>query len=317
MNALVISGLVFAGTATLIGIILYALNASSRRVGHRLETIGREEAAAEEQQARGERADRFPGLTSMLERSGRYGALERQLDRAGLDWRPSELVVAWVAAMAVIAAAAGWLGGAATVAIAAVLIGSVACFLGLKVLEARRLRQFERQLADALMLIGSSLRSGYGILRAMQAVRDEMGPPISVEFGKVLDEANLGVAVPDALTHLLQRVPLPDLDIAVTGILIQLDVGGNLAELMETVATMVRERHRIRAEVDTLTAEGRLSGLVLFILPLVMAAILTVANRAYMSTLFTTTIGHIIIGCAAVLQILGGLVISRMLRLDF
>ena len=316
MNPWVIPALAFAGTATLVGLVLYALSASSRRVGRRLETIGHDDMEAQEGQRDGEHSDRFPALTSALTRVGHYGSLERQLGRAGLDWRPSEFVAAWAAAMVVIAAA-GWLLYDAVGAAVGVGLGSAACFLALKAMETRRLRQFEHQLPDALMLIASSLRSGYGILRALQAVRDEMRPPISLEFAKALDETALGVPVPDALTHLVERVPLPDLNMAVTGILIQLDVGGNLAEVMEIVAGMVRERHRIRAEVNMLTAEGRLSGVILFILPLAMAGVLVALNRSYMSVLFTTTLGHLLIASAAVLQILGGIVINRMLRIDF
>jgi tight adherence protein B len=307
--------LAFVGAALVVAAILYAFGAGSRRVGRRIDALGSDDAAAQGRQ-RGERSDRFPALTTWLERRGQLGALEGQLTRAGVNWLPSEFVAAWAAAL-VVAGIAGWLLFGALGAAAGVVLVLAGCILGLKALETKRLRQFDRQLPDALMLIASSLRSGYGILRALQAVRDEMGPPISIEFAKVLDETTLGVPTPEALTHLVQRVPLPDLDIAVTGVLIQLDVGGNLAELMEIVAAMVRERHRIRAEVDTLTAEGRLSGVVLFLLPLAMAAILTLLNRSYMSALFASTLGHIVIGSAIVLQILGGLVISRMLRVDF
>lgn len=316
MNAWLILGLAFACSAALVGFILYALSAGSWRVGQRLESIKREGAGGDQGRGRQERRDRFPLVASALERTGRYSALERQLARAGLNWLPGEFAVAWAAATAALALG-GWLLFGLLGTAAAIVVAWLASFLGLKALEAKRLRQFEHQLPDALMLIASSLRSGYGIQRAMQAVRDEMAPPISTEFAKVLDEANLGMPIPDALTRLVQRVPLRDLDIAVTAILIQLDVGGNLAEIMEIVAATVRERQRIRAEVDTLTAEGRLSGVILFALPLVMAGVLMVLNRPYMSALFQTTLGHLLILSAAVLQILGGLVINCMLRLDF
>jgi len=316
MNAWIIPAAAFAGVALLVGLILYALAARGWRVGRRLQAIGSDAAAGAPRGQSGERTDQFPAVTSLLERVGRHAPLDRQLARAGLNWRPSEFGAAWVGTSAVLALV-GWLLYGAVGAVAGVALVSLGSLLVLKVMETRRLRRFESQLPDALMLIASSLRSGYGILRAMQAVRDEMTPPISVEFARVLDETNVGVALPDALAHLVQRVPLRDLDIAVTAILIQLDVGGNLAEVMEIVASTVRERQRIQAEVDTLTAEGRLSGVILFILPLAMAFVLTMLNRPYMSALFSTTLGHLLIASAAVLQILGGLVITRMLRLDF
>jgi tight adherence protein B len=315
MNGWIIPALAFAGAALAVGGILYALAAGQRRVGRRLDTI-RRDGAAEPSGRPGERADHFPTLTAMLERVGRRSAIETWIARAGLNWRPGEFAAAWLVLAAGLALG-GWLLLGPLGAAGGIVIGAAVPFIALKALEARRLARFEYGLPDALMLIASSLRSGYGILRAMQAVRDEMGPPISLEFARTLDEANVGVPLPEALVHLVQRVPLPDLEIVVTAILIQLEVGGNLAEVMEIVAATVRERQRLRAEVNALTAEGRLSGVVLFVIPLGMAAILTVLNPSYMSALFKTTLGHLLIGCALVLQVLGGLVIVRMLRLDF
>lgn len=312
MSVVLVAALAFAGAALMVGLILYALTAGERRVERRLQTMGSESKPQPHKQ----RGDPFPTLTAILERRGHHSAVEARLARAGVAWRPSEFVALCVGAVAGLAVL-GFLAWGLLGAAAGVVIAVAAPFAVLKALEAMRLRQFERQLPDALMLIASSLRSGYGVLRAMQAVRDEMQPPISLEFGRVLDETNVGVPTSEALGDLVKRVPLPDLDIAVTAILIQMEVGGNLAEVMEIVAATVRERQRIRAEVQTLTAEGRMSGVILFVIPLAMAVILGVLNPGYMSALFSTTLGHLLIACAAVLQVLGGLVINRMLRLDF
>jgi len=313
MSVWLIPAVAFAAAALVVALLLYAFTVGQRRVGRRIENMGND--AAKDNKTAG-RGDPFPTITSLLERRGQHSAIEVALERAGLNWRPSEFVVA-DGGLIVLLAAAGWLVWGALGAAAAVVVGALAPFAVLKVLEARRLREFERQLPDALMLIASTLRSGYGILRAIQAVRDEMAPPISIEFAKTLDETNVGAPTAEALAHLARRAPLPDLDIAVTAILIQLDVGGNLAEVMEIVARTVRERQRIRAEVNTLTAEGRLSGVILFILPLAMAGVLTFLNPAYMSALFKTSFGHMLMVLGGALMIVGGLVINRMLQLDF
>jgi len=313
MNPWVIPALAFAGVAILVGLLMYALTAGTRRVGRRIGNLSPDAAKAEKRKGR---SDPFPSVTALLERHGHHSAIESSLERAGLNWRPSEFAIACAAAIVVVGAA-GWVVFGLLGVAGGIVVGALAPFATLKVLESQRLSKFERQLPDALMLIASTLRSGYGILRAVQAVRDEMPPPISIEFAKTLDETNVGMPTPQALLHLARRVPLPDLDIAVTAILIQLDVGGNLAEVMEIVARTVRERQRIRAEVNTLTAEGRLSGVILFILPIVMAVALVFLNPAYMSALFTTPLGHILVGLGAVLMVLGGLVINRMLQLDF
>lgn len=313
MTSWVLPVLAFVIAVSGVILLAYALTSSSRRIGRRIETLGRDPNAPKRNQRDG---DRFPALTALLEKEGRHSAIEDRLDRAGVVWRPSEFVAA-CAATVVALAVAGWLAFGPLGAAGGIVVAVAVPFIVLKALEARRMREFESQLPDALMLMSSSLRSGYGILRAMQAVRDEMKPPIALEFGRTLDETNVGVTTPDALRHLVRRAPLPDLDIAVTAILIQLETGGNLAEIMEIVAATVRERQRIRAEVNTLTAEGRMSGVILFVLPLAMALILTLLNRPYMSALLTTSLGHILIGAAVVLQILGGLVINRMLQIDF
>lgn len=308
--------LIGVSVVVLTAVMLRLLFDDERRVRRRLRSIARDREGNRPGNKQTRRPDYLPQVASLLARAGRYGAVERRLRRAGLEWRPGEFAAACLALVAGLAGL-GWLIGHALGAVLGIAVGAVLPAVTLSAATARRLRRFEQQLPDALMLIASSLRSGYGILRAMQAVADEMSSPISAEFSEVLDETKLGVSVEDGLRRLVERVPLPDLEIAVTAMLIQLEVGGNLAELMETVAATVRERQRLRAEMDTLTAEARLSGVVLFALPLAMAVILAMLNPAYMAAILRTSLGHFLIACAAALQLAGGLVIRRMLRLEF
>ncbi len=314
MNPWAVTGLTFLAAVLLAVVIFWVMDATPRRIGRRMRAIREQGAPAPEGQT--PRPDPLSPVTAALARTGRYGALEQKLRRAGVNLRPGEFAALAVGLFAVLAAL-GWalcrLPGAAVGA----GLGLLAPAVALEALIAQRLRKFEQQLPDALMLIATSLRSGYGILRALQAVRNEMAPPVSTEFQEVLDETSVGAPLADALMHLAQRVPLADLDIAVTAMLIQSEVGGNLAELMETVAATVRERRRLRAEQNALTAEARLSGLVLFLVPLGMGVALAALNPAYMSVLFHTSLGQILLACAAALQIVGALVIRRMLRLDF
>jgi len=316
MNPWVTPALAGGAIALLTGMILYVLLSNERRVHRRLRSIASDGDGRQPASAQAGRSDYLPHMASLLERAGRYGAVERQLKRAGLNWRPGEFAAAGLMLLAVLALL-GWLIGHALGAALGIIIGAGLPATFLAAAAARRLHRFEHQLPDALVLIASSLRSGYGILRAIQAVADEMGFPISPEFREVLDESKVGVSIEDALRRLVERVPLPDLEIAVTAMLIQLEVGGNLAELMETVAATVRERHRLRAEMNTLTAEARLSGVVLFAVPLAMAVVLVMLNPTYMAAIIHTSLGHLLIACAAALQIVGGLVIRRMLRLEF
>lgn len=316
MSPSVIAIGVFFGVALPVMLLLSLVSAGYWRVGRRLKTLSQEAPGAVQDPTAAERSDHLQVMAAKLGRAGQYSILERELKRAGLHWRPGEYLAVWAAGALVLAGVGWWLHGWLAAGAGAALAGAGG-WLTLTIRQRQRMRQFDEQLADALMLIASSLRSGYGILRSIQAIRDEMKPPISTEFGIVLDEAAVGLGVPEALVNLAQRVPLPDLDIAVTAILIHLDVGGNLAEVIETVAATVRERQRIRTEVDVLTAEGRLSGIILFCLPIVMGFVVSMLNPAYMSALFQTPVGHILLICAAVLQVIGGLVIMRMLEVDF
>lgn len=315
MNPWIISAVVAAATSTATALVLGLVNAAPWRVDRRLRMISGSDAPAGSDAEPGA-GDRFPTLSAVVQHVDRYGALERRLKQAGLNWRSGEFVAAWAAAAIMLAAAGGWLLGPLAAA-AGLLLALAGGWLLLELLQRQRVRQFERQLPDALMLVASSLRSGYGLQRSLQAIRDEMRPPISTEFAKVLDETNVGLSLPDALLNLVQRVPQPDLDITVTAILIQLEVGGNLSEVIEIVANTVRERQRIAAEVDTLTAEGRLSGVILFILPIVMAIVIMALNPEYMTALFKTSMGHLLIFCGICLEVIGGIVIKRMLEIDF
>jgi tight adherence protein B len=166
------------------------------------------------------------------------------------------------------------------------------------------------------MLMSSSLRSGFSFLRAMQMVAQEMPSPISQEFDRIIGEVKVGRPLEDALRGSVARIRSYDYDLAVTAVLIQHHVGGNLAEILETIAGTIRERIRIIGEMRALTAEGRISGIVLVLLPIVLAAILSTLNPVYMSVLIKETAGHYLIGLAVLFQIIGSLIIRRMLVLD-
>ncbi|MHB1190818.1 MAG: type II secretion system F family protein, partial [Armatimonadota bacterium] len=164
--------------------------------------------------------------------------------------------------------------------------------------------------------MASSLRSGFSLLRAIQIVAQEMPPPISKEFARAVAEVGVGRPMEDALRSVVRRMRSYDLDLAVTAIIIHLQVGGNLAEILETIARTIRERLKILGEMRALTAEGRISGAVLVALPIVMALVLVVLNPGYIGVLIEERLGHYLIAGAVAMQILGGLVIKNMLSVD-
>ncbi len=198
--------------------------------------------------------------------------------------------------------------------IIALVLGAVPfVFVSLKV--RLRLKKFGSQLPDALDLLSSSVKAGQSLNAAIQNVGDEMPDPIADEFRLMSDELTFGVTFEMALAHLRTRVSTPDVRFFVTAMLIQKETGGNLSEVLDGLQKTIRERFRILGQVKTLTAQGKLSGLIVGVLPIVLGAGIYVMNPDYMGGLFTTKLGHTLIGVALGLEIVGGLIIRKIVRI--
>jgi len=177
---------------------------------------------------------------------------------------------------------------------------------------AGRLSAFNKQLPDTITLLSNSLRAGSSFLQSIELVSREGGPPMSEEMGRVVREVNLGLGMEEALHNLVRRIKSDDLDLMVTAIGIQQQVGGNLAEILDTIAFTIRERVRIKGEINTLTAQGRVSGYLVAFLPIGLGVALNAINPAFMAPLFTETIGRILIGVGAVMMTIGFLAIRKI-----
>lgn len=176
----------------------------------------------------------------------------------------------------------------------------------------RRVQLFNEQFAESLAVMTNSLRAGYSLFQAIEMVAKEMPPPISDEFGRVLREMQLGTPVETALNNLSRRVGSDDLDLMLTALLIQRQIGGNLAEILDNIAEAIRERVRIKGEIKALTAQGRISGLIIGILPLALMFVLFLLNPSYVGILFEDPVGLALLGGAAFGEILGVLIIRRI-----
>lgn len=262
------------------------------------------------------RTDMMPTITRFMKGRQFTGDLVTELSAAGLPIRPSEfigivggsLVLSQILAMLLVNSVLGYLVFA--------IIGVGIPIWTLRHLQEKRRTAFNNQIADALLLMASSLRSGFSFMRGMQMVAQEMPPPIAKEFERVVNEVNVGRPMEDALRSVVARVQSYDFDLVVTAVLIQQQVGGNLADILDTIAATMRDRARVMGEVKALTAEGRISGVVLVMMPVFLGVVMEVLNPNYMAVLFRETLGHYLIGTAVVLQILGGLIIRKMLVLD-
>ena len=191
------------------------------------------------------------------------------------------------------------------------------CFplLFLARLREQRLSLLERQLPEAADLIARSLRAGHALPSTLQMVADEMPTPISDEFRIVSSEINYGPGLQQALQHLAERVPLDDLRFFVISILIQRETGGNLSELMGNIAALIRQRLKFLRQIRALSAEGKLSAWILFVLPIVMATLLSFTNPDYIGKLTHDPTGMQLLFASAFMQILGGLWMYRIIRI--
>jgi tight adherence protein B len=185
-------------------------------------------------------------------------------------------------------------------------------FLWLMFQRSKRLATFASQLPDALELIARALRSGHSLAAGMQVVADEMPPPISDEFNKVYQEQNLGITIEDALRSMCERVPNLDLRFFVTSVAIQRQTGGDLAEILDKIGYVIRERYRILGQVKALTGEGRLSGVVLVALPFFLLLVMLYIQPEYVQPLWTHPMGKKMSAFAILMQIVGAWCIKKI-----
>lgn len=202
------------------------------------------------------------------------------------------------------------------------VIGFIAAVLGwyiprlvLRAAITRRIGKFNSQIGDALVIMANSLRSGFSFLQAMDMVRKEMTDPIAKEFGAALQEMNWGAPTEEALSNMSARINSSDFELVVTAVLIQRQVGGNLAEVLDSIANTIRERVRIKGEIKTLTAQGRLSGIVIGLLPFLLTLAIYSLNPEYITPLFTSKIGLVMVSMAFISQIIGISIIRKIVNI--
>jgi tight adherence protein B len=186
----------------------------------------------------------------------------------------------------------------------------------LSMAKGRRQGKLDGQLPDMLSMLANSLKAGFGLMQSMDMISKEMDHPISTEIQRVLQEINVGAATDAALANMAKRSGSPDLDIVVTAMLIQQSTGGNLAEILDTVAHTMRERIRIRGEIKTLTTQQMMTGYVIGALPLFVGVAISLFNPGYISILFHNIIGLVMLGVAFLMECFGIFLIKRILAIE-
>ena len=321
MNPLVVGLMAFIGVAALVGGgVMLATAKSSSRVEDRLEILtgtGAAAAARENLWKEGSLLSRplDEGRSFMETLLARFGNFDLLLEQADTSLNAGRLaLISGIFALAGCGMATAVrlhpaIIPVATLGLAALPMGWILYRRG------RRLKAFGTQLPDAMEMIARVLRAGQSLAFGFNVVADEMSNPISKEFNRIFEEQNLGVPIEESLRSLCDRVPNLDLKFFATAVILQRQTGGDLSEILDKIGALIRARFRVWGQIQALTGEGRLSGVVLMALPLVLLVAIYELNPTYIATLFTDPMGKKMLGAAVVMQIIGALVIRKIVNI--
>lgn len=251
-----------------------------------------------------------------LDRRGRRLTLTKALERAGVMLRPGEFLVL-IGCAVITAFALGYVVGGPLLGSLLGVVALLGSRLGLSFLADRRRGAFSEQLGETLVLLAGTLRAGYGLLQAADTVAKEAPSPTSDEFRRLVLETRLGRELGAALRAMDERVGSQDFAWVVQAIEIHQEVGGDLSEVLETVAATIRDRNKLRRQVKALSAEGRISAIILLILPFAMAALISITNPTYLTELFTTTPGRVMVGTGLILMVVGTIWMRKVVKVEF
>lgn len=313
-------GLILAAVAAAV----YAIGATVVRDGPSLDTVLQPYADGfvssgddEDRLATSAILQRAVEMTGQFaERRGFLETVEVMLERANLPLRAAEALFFYVVGALLVAVIGGLLAGSLVAFLFALVFAFLIPPAVVKFLASRRRKQFQEQLPDMLGLLASTLRSGYSLMQGLEAAAREVEDPIRKELGRVVTEARLGMPVEQALEGVAERTGSKDFAWATMAIGIQREVGGNLAELLDTVAETMTQRERLRRDIQSLTAEGRVSAMVLGFLPIGIGAAIFVLNPDYITSLFEETIGLIMLVVSVVLMGAGFLWMNKIIDIE-
>ena len=317
MTPTIISMLVFLGVTAVIGLLAFVFREQGPQTSTRLDLLIGKRSRKDQQATDILRKTAFENdKRSLLEAiTPKFLSPQKLFEQADCHIKPGTLtgvalvLGAFGATITMLAKLPLWLAPINA------LVLSTLPFLWLYMKRATRLKKFQAQLSDGLELVARALRSGQSLALAMHVVGEEMPEPISTEFGRVFEEQNLGIPIEESMKNMCERVPNMDLKFFVTAVGIQRTTGGDLAEILDKIGYVVRERFRILGQVKALTGEGRLSGVVLIALPFALFGFMLNAKPDYVESLWTTDLGKKMSIFAIIAQILGALTIRKIVNI--
>ncbi len=257
----------------------------------------------------------IPWLHELLSKAPSIKNLATLLERANVSMSPGVFVFILFVAAGVAFLVGLTMSGAPLAGALLALLGFVLPFMFLRLKKSNRAKKFQRQLPEALDMLGRSLRAGHAFMTGMQLIGDEFPDPIGPEFRRTIDEINFGVSAQEALESLARRVDSKDLNFFITSVLVQRETGGDLAEIIENIARLIRKRFELFGRIKALAAEGKLSAIVLIALPFFIVIAISVLNPNYLVPLYTDPMGQVMSVFAIIMIILGIGVITKMIKI--
>ncbi len=248
--------------------------------------------------------------------SGLAAKWTNQLERGGLALNAREYLMLRLGVSAGVAAVLMFVLPVPLLGVLAAPAGYFVVGLWLKRRINSRLKRLETQLIELLQMLSSGLKAGFGLIQALESAAEQLPEPLSIEIRRTLRDTAMGASIDQSLTSLNERIGSSDFDIVITAVLIQRSVGGNLAEILDSVAHTMRERARIKGEINTLTSQQRMTGYVIGMIPIGLGGIFMVISPDYMKLMFTETLGHVMLGGAVLLEGVGFAIISKIVNIE-
>ncbi len=329
MNALMptlIAVLVFVVVALIafaIGSLIDQRNARARLIRERLASVEKpaeREAGEDLALVRDEMLSEIPAFDNLLRRSERISNLQILLSQANIDMRAGNVLLICLLTAATCGVLAFIAGGSSVwapmVAWAALLLGGILPYSYISYRRTKRFQRFEELFPEAIDTLARAVRAGHAFTVALEMISNEVSEPIASEFRKLFEEQKFGLPVRDALMNLTARVPLVDVKFFVTAVMLQRETGGNLAEILDNLSYVIRERFKIMRQVRVYTAQGRLTMMLLMGLPPIIVVTMLLLNPSFIRPLFADPIGHVLVVAGITLQTLGYFVIRKIIQIQ-
>lgn len=297
-------------------IIAMAVSADKIAAEKRLEELNKQEgdgvdvALVKHESKRSKNKKRDKSGNNFFEKFG--SVLYRELQAADVKMRPEEFITIWIVVALVPALLAAMFTGNSVLSIVLAVAGTVAPIVIIKSKQKSRVKKFDEQLSDALMICCSCLRSGLSFMQAMETISKDMDAPISTEFETCLKEVSMGASMDDALDNMGKRIKSKHLALMISAVLVQRQTGGNLSQILETLSDTIRDRMKLKKQLKTATSSGKMSGTIVGAMPVILLGMFSLVNYDFVKVLFTETRGHIALAIAAGLELMAFLAIKRI-----